>query len=272
MKSKFFLGLALLVLSLSCTSLVTAQLNFQVALVDFMYVPEGMNSAYVEMEEKIAKPVHQKLVDDGKMASWALYRVPFPGGTGAEYHYVTARVYNSVEQLKQANNFGPALGEVHKGKDMDKIGATIMKTRDLVKTQQFRRWAQVQAPDLAAAPKFLQIVYFKSDLLDIEKHQALEREIYIPMHKKAGEMGKRAGWSGWVLQQPMGSAQAYSHAVIDAFKDWDQAMAPYDYEALFKSVHPNKDPDLIDQQLFKVTDMVKLEEWHLVSITTPKAN
>lgn len=59
-----------------------------IALVGFMKVPQGGESEYRKLEREIWKPMHQEWVNQGKMAGWYLWYVPYPSGTNAEYHYV----------------------------------------------------------------------------------------------------------------------------------------------------------------------------------------
>ncbi|MDR8392864.1 hypothetical protein NC796_17035 [Aliifodinibius sp. S!AR15-10] len=238
--------------------------DFRAALVDFMYVPEGMGAAYVSMEQEIAKPVHQEAVDQGRMVSWSLWQIPFPGGTQAEYHYATVRIYENVEQLKTANEFGALIEKVHAGENMDELIAKVWETRDLVKTHRLFSWEQFADDDLSGPPGFIQVVYFDVPLGEEEAYQNMERDLYHPLHKKEIEIGKRAGWEGWALNQPFGNSVPYSHVAVDMYNDVDQFVMDYDYEAIVDEVHPNKTSEYITDVFLNTVDLVRIEQWQLV--------
>lgn len=239
-------------------------LHAQYALVDFMYVPEDGDETYLQMEENYAKPVHQELINQGKLTYWGLYRVAYPGGTGAEYQYVTVRIYSDMEQLAHSNEFNSTFEKVHEGEIIEAIYATVVNTRDLVKTYRFHQWGAFMDPNLTEQPKILQVVYFNVDLPKWDDYVEMETKIFHPMHKKEIEMGNRAGWQGYQLTGPMGSSIPYTHVAVDLYKDWAQYTKPVDSEAIRKAVHPNKKQSEIDELFFETTHLYRIEEWQLI--------
>lgn len=248
-------------------SLSVAAQEYRVALIDFMYVPEGKADKYVEMEKNIALPVHQKLVDNGKMESWSLWSIPYPGGTNAEYHYATIRIYSSNDQLYPSNDANDLWRETHIDKDFNEVMEHIYSTRDLVKTHKLSSWLRFMDKKLKTHPAIMQVVYFKTPLNKYDQYQALEKEVYHPMHQKEIEIGNRAGWEGWTLMTPMGSQMEYSHVAMDLYKDWGQYTASVDSDAIFQEVHPGLTQEEVMQQWTSLVDLVKIEEWHLVEST-----
>ncbi|NGP77374.1 hypothetical protein G3570_12065 [Balneolaceae bacterium YR4-1] len=254
----------LLTIIICCVPLLLNGQDFRAAYVDFMYVPEGMSSDYVTMEQEIAKPVHQELVNQGKMVSWSLWAIPFPGGTGAEYHYATVRIYENLDQIKSAGDFGDVFESVHQGENLDELSETIWKTRDLVKTHRLFSWERFADEELTSPAEMIQVVYFKVPMGKVEAYQNMERDLFHPMHKKEIEIGKRAGWEGWALNQPYGSSMPYSHVAVDLYEDMDQFVMDYDYDAMLEEVHPDKTGDYMTDVFLNTVDMVRIEQWHLV--------
>lgn len=240
-----------------------SSINAQYTLVDFMYVPEGGADTYVQMEKSYAKPAHQELIDQDKLSYWGLFRVAYPAGTGAEYHYVTVRQYTK-EQLKYSTEFNAAFEKVHAEEILEAIFSTVTNTRDLVKTYQFVQWGGFGDPNLTEQPKILQVVYFNNEWPKWDDYQEMETKLFHPMHKKEIEMGYRAGWQGFQLTNPMGTNMPYTHVAVDLYKDWDQYMSDKDSEAILKAAHPNKTGDEIDAVFYKTANLVNLEEWHLI--------
>ncbi len=64
MKGIHFVLLLALILSLFFSTQAFSQ-NFRMAVVNYMYVPEGMNDDYLKMEKEIAKPVHEEMIKQG---------------------------------------------------------------------------------------------------------------------------------------------------------------------------------------------------------------
>lgn len=242
----------------------TLSLNAQYALVDFMYVPEGGDETYVKMEQSYAKPVHQRLIDEDKMNYWGLFRVAYPAGTGADYQYVTVRIYEGADQLANATAFNETFEKVHENEILEALMSTVVNTRDLVETHRLYRWEMFQDPNLKAHPEILQVVYFKNPMPKWEDYQKMEKELFHPMHKKEIEMGLRAGWQGYQLQSPMGSSMPYSHVTVDSYKNWEQYMKPKKEEAVLSAVHPKKTREEINEVFYQTADLVRMEEWHLI--------
>ena len=254
----------LLFILLLGVGLSSADLTAQYVLIDFMYVPEGGENTYVQMERSYAKPVHQELINQGKLDYWGLFRVAYPAGTGADYHYVTVRSYKDAEQLANATAFLPTFEKIHENEILEAITATVFNTRDLVETHRLDQWKMVQADDVEEHPEILQVSYLKVDMPNWDSYQQMENQVYLPMHKKEMEMGHRAGWQAFQLSSPMGSSMPYSHITVDLYKDWTQYTQKVDKNMIRKAVHANKKQGDLDEQLHQTVNISKVEEWHLV--------
>lgn len=238
--------------------------DFRAAYVDFMYVPEGMSGNYVSMEQDIAKPVHQEAVNQGRLVSWSLWAIPFPGGTGAEYHYATVRIYENMEQIQSANEFGELFEMVHEGQNIDELLETVWNTRDLVKTHRLFSWERFGHENMTSPAGMIQVVYFDVPMGNEEAYRNMEIDLAHPMHKKEIELGKRAGWEGWVLNQPYGNSVPYNHVAVDSYVNMDQFVMEFDYEAILEEVHPGKTSDYMGDVFQNTAELVGIEHWHLI--------
>jgi hypothetical protein len=263
MKGKHLFLVLSLIFSIHLSTSLSAQ-DFRAAVVNYMYVPEGMTGSYVDMEKQMAKPMHEEMIKQGHYDEWYLFAIPFPGGTNAEYHYATVHIYSSLEQMNKPSWSNQLFAKVHEGKDMDKATQWVQQSRDLVKSHRLMSWESFSAEDLEGPPSLLQIVYFKVPFDKQNAYEKMEREVFHPMHKKEIEMGKRAGWEGWWMQMPQGSGQAYSHIAVDMYKDWAQYTDFAHRADLMKTVHPDMNEEKMTEQFVKTVDMVKMEEWRLV--------
>ena len=68
--------------------------------VDYMKVAPGQEDAYLQLEQKTWKPIHEARIKAGNALAWYLYRVDSPTGTAADHNYVTVAVYANFEALE----------------------------------------------------------------------------------------------------------------------------------------------------------------------------
>ncbi|MEO1260835.1 MAG: hypothetical protein AAFZ15_18700 [Bacteroidota bacterium] len=251
--------LAVMVISLS----LNAQ-SLRIAMVDYMYVPAGGGSDYVKLEKEVWKPMHQEWVNQGKMVGWYLYRIPYPGGTSAEYHYATVRIYDDLADIESPMaDMDNVFKKVHPGKDLDKLGKQTMASRSLVKTYAFSRWEAFFKEGMTEPAKISQVVSFKVAMDKWDAYMEMERKYFHPTHHAEIEAGTRAGWAGWVLRRPMGTNAGFQFVAVDHFKDWAQ-YTKRNPEDLFDEVFDNNELEYRDRLFNETAEIVNIEEWRLV--------
>lgn len=242
-----------------------------IAMVDYMKVPEGGDAEYLKVEQEIWKPMHQEWVNQGKMAGWYLWSIPYPGGTNAEYHYATVRIYTDLKQIEAPmTDMEGVFKKVHPGMDANKAFERTLASRDLVKTYAFSNWAGFHDTTQTEDSKYITVVYFKIPMKNWEAYQEMERKYYHPTHKAEMEAGCRSGWEGWQLQRPFGMDQPFQFVAVDYYKDWNQYIKPKP-EDLYKKALPEADLKRRNQVFYDTAELVNLEEWRFVDGTAPKA-
>jgi hypothetical protein len=253
-----------LTLFISLFTLTLFAQNNQFAVVDYMRVPEGGTSAYMEVEQKVWKPMHQEWANQGKILGWYLYQVPYPGGTDAEYQYVTVRIYSNMAQLENPmSDMDAIFKKVHPGKKMDDVGPKTLASRDLVKSYGFYGWEAFGDPNLTEPAKILQIVKFKIPMDKWEAYQEMETNFYHPTHKAEIKAGTRAGWSGWQLVRPMSTTGEYQFVAVDSYKDWKQYTSQ-NPEGLYEKVLSKNELEMRDKMFGNIVEGMSTEEWRLI--------
>jgi len=250
------------------SSLIIAQQNVNpIVIIDFMRVTNDHNGKYMDVEQKVWKPLHQAKVDQGELLGWYLFNVSFTG-TDSEYQYATIRVYENMSKLDSPfDDMEEVFKKVHPGKDMEEAMEMTSGSRDLIYSHVLSGWEQFMDPSATAPPKVAQMVFFDTPEGEGGAYRDVEREVWHPMHKKEIELGKRVGWTGLTLQAPLGEVTPYDHIAVDMYKDWAQFSAPAT-EGLFKMVHPTaKWADVMDKTR-KVQDVYKIEVWRMIDYVT----
>jgi hypothetical protein len=114
----------------------------QYVTVSYMKVDPAKEDAYVRMEREVWKPIHQQSVRDGKMKSWSLYEVRFPGGDNREYGYLTVETYNSIQDVEgsygDSGSFTSMLKKVHPDKSLADLLGQALDSRRLVRSEVLR--------------------------------------------------------------------------------------------------------------------------------------
>lgn len=194
-----------------------------VAIVSYMKVPTGGVGNYLEVEQDYWKPMHQEWANEGNLLAWYLFRVPYPGGTEAPYHFVTVHLYPNMEQAGSTmGNMSTVFAKVHPGKDMNDVMERTLASRDLTRTYMTQRWKAFSDPDLEEMPTIQQMVYFEVPMDKWQDYMEMEEKYFHPTHQAEIDAGYRAGWSGWIMQMPFGEDQPFQFAAVDVYKDWEQ--------------------------------------------------
>jgi hypothetical protein len=136
------IGVAFLAGTLVPAALTQSGTGSQYVTVSYMKVDPAKEDAYVRMERNVWKPIHQQSVRDGKMKSWSLYEVRFPGGDNREYGYLTVETYNSIQDVEgsygDSASFTSTLKKVHPDKSAVGLLSQALDNRRLVRSEVLR--------------------------------------------------------------------------------------------------------------------------------------
>lgn len=99
---------------------------------NFMKTIPGGN--YMSIENEIAKPVSQELINNGVWAGWSVWTNVFPRGTGMESDVVTADYY--ADLLKTGSvNYMQAFEKVHPQKNWSEFSEKMQKSRNIIRSE-----------------------------------------------------------------------------------------------------------------------------------------
>lgn len=102
---------------------------FKYMVVNYMKPTPG--SAFLEIENEKAKPIHEELVKSGEWAGWSVWANIFPRGTNESHQFVTVDYYSDFSKIGMANYMN-AFEKVHPGEDWNEYATTVEKSRDMV--------------------------------------------------------------------------------------------------------------------------------------------
>lgn len=102
---------------------------FKYLVVNYMKPVSG--SAFLELENEKAKPIHEELVKSGEWAGWSVWANVFPRGTNEPHQFATVDYYSDFSKLGTADYMG-AFEKAHPDEDWDNYTSTLQKARDIV--------------------------------------------------------------------------------------------------------------------------------------------
>lgn len=99
--------------------------------------------SYAQIEQSIWRPVNQELVRSGRIRSWGVYALLYPGGSEYPYDYAAVAAVDDLSTLHGSPLFTPELFQkVHPNKDFQDMMRRTLAARDLV---HLRLWRMVDS-------------------------------------------------------------------------------------------------------------------------------
>lgn len=71
--------------------------------INHMVVSPRKETAYIDMETEVFKPVHEQRIKEGNGKDWMLFRLMYPYGAEFGYSYLTVDAHGSLEQMVTPN-------------------------------------------------------------------------------------------------------------------------------------------------------------------------
>src|SRR6476620_8223796 len=134
--------LTAILVGLSVAGATPAAAQSQFVEVDYMKVAPGQDDAYLQVEQKMWKPIHEARIKAGKAIAWYLYRVAAPSGTLVDHNYVTVAIYDGFEATENPYP-EDLLAKIIPAKTMTEFMRKTVASRELVRSEMW-----VGTPDL----------------------------------------------------------------------------------------------------------------------------
>lgn len=99
---------------------------------NFLFVPEGDENNYIDIERFVWKPIHEELQREMKIASWSLWNLWFY--THTDYRYITMNSFYEYKDL-DSYNYSETFQKVHKGQDIQNKFLNTDEARTSVKSE-----------------------------------------------------------------------------------------------------------------------------------------
>lgn len=209
---------------------------------------------YVDIETELWQPMHQRRVNEGKISSWALYRVLYGDRTKCDHYTVT--VFAGAAQLNADPAYEEVFAAVYPDRSLRQAMADTWEAREHIATH---LWMTV---DYIAATDHRYVVVNKMYARDPDMYERMEMRVFKPGHQTLVDGGHRAGWGMYELVAPLGSTIPYNYQTVDFMHD----LNPVPMAEALMTAHPDRDLDALED-LLQLRDQVSSETWVLVAAT-----
>jgi len=232
-----------------------------IIVVDLMKVKPGDEAKYVDLEQKIWKPIHQERISQGILVGWILYEVMYTG-TDDSYNYATVNVYADPAIL-EAPYAGIDFNKIHPGLDINEEIEETLSARKTVKSQLMSRvnFAYPGGGESPGPHKYIVVNYMKSkpggNFVEVENSLAK------PTAAELIKNGDWAGWSVWSNVFPRGDGMESDFVTVDYYLDMLKLNSA-NYMEAFQKAHPDIEWSEFAEKIGNSRDMVRTELWKIL--------
>ncbi|WP_319500170.1 hypothetical protein [uncultured Draconibacterium sp.] len=230
-------------------------------VVEYFKVKPENHLKYLEVEQKIWKPMHQERIKQGIIASWSLYAVEFTGSANS-YNYVAITTYNDPEKLENPWNLEiPA--KVHSNMSLGEIMDRTNKACEIVRSELYKSVAAIPPIPFEDPAHYIQVNYMKVEPGKGSEYEALEKDVWMPIHQESIRSGRTIGWGLWAVIFPRGAGRPYQYITMNTFSDYSYVFE-LSFAEPFKAIHPGED---FSEMMKKTNDariIDRVELWDLI--------
>ena len=209
---------------------------------------------YADVETGIWQPIHQELVNQGKINSWSLYWVMY--GDRSKCDYFTVTTYLGQQQLNAGPSFEEAFQAVHPDSGFAEAMARTLASRQQVATE---LWVVVDSTEIKEH-RFAVVNLMKAS--DPDVYERMESRIFKPAHEALLGSGYRSGWAMYSLVSPIGTSIPYDYRTVD----FSNLLSPVPMAEAMLAANPNRDIEAM-HDLLQLRDQVRSQTWALVATT-----
>lgn len=219
-------------------------------------------SAFEKIMAENWKPLHQLRKQNGKITSWSLYKVHF-SGSGSEYNYVSVMYFDSYQKTEPNDNYPELMKAANPKADVPAIMDKTASVRTIVRSALYQR--ENFTTDKTGAPptKYINLSYMKPKDGQDNSYFRMENEIAKKIHQSIVDAGQKNAWRFWSLNMPAGTFSDHDYVTANAYASYEQ-MGAVDMAGAFKKAFPDKDIQVVSDEVTKTRNVVKNELWELV--------
>jgi hypothetical protein len=229
--------------------------------VDYMKVAPGQDDAYLQLEQKTWKPIHEARVKAGNAIGWYLYRVDSPSGSQADHNYVTVAIYGSFEAT--GNPYpNELISKLIPAQNLADFNKKTLAARDLVRSELWQDFGSLPEAPLAKPAPFLMVEYMKVPPGGFVAYDEVEK-LWKKIHEVRIKEGTLVNWGVYGRVMPGGSDYPYNFATASGYNNYKDLNA-LDFVSLVQKAGLGMSANEVGDKTAKARDLVRGELWELV--------
>jgi len=253
--------LTAILVGLSVAGATPAAAQSQFVEVDYMKVAPGQDDAYLQVEQKMWKPIHEARVKAGNALGWYLYRVVSPSGSQVDHNYATVAVYSSFEAMENPYS-NELLAKIVPAQSMPEFNRKTIAARELVRSETWETVDGTPETPLAKPAPFLSVEYMKvpsggdANYLETEK-------VWKKLHDVRIKEGTLLNWSVYGRILPGGTDYPYGYATVSGYGHFKDIVG-LDFAGVVQKAGIGMSVNELGDRTGKARDLVRGEVWVLV--------
>jgi hypothetical protein len=198
--------------------------QYRYVTIAYMKPEPGKAADYVKMERELWKPIHQDMVNRGRLTSWKLYVVSWPNGHDQEYDYLTMMEYASFAQMESpyvAAEMEKVLGQAKYAE----LGGITSATRKMRRTDTLTLLVATDGWS-SAQNRVLSVHYLRSLPGKGDDLMKVQREYYLPSNEELIKAGVAASWAASRVRYPAQLDHPYNYVSFNGHESLAQMEKP----------------------------------------------
>jgi hypothetical protein len=224
--------------------------------VDYMKVAPGQEDAYLQLEQKTWKPIHEARIKAGNALGWYLYRVDSPTGTAADHNYVTVAVYANFEALENPYP-NELLSKIVPAQSLPEFLKKTNAARDLVRSETWQLFGSLPEAPLDKPAPFLMVEYMKVPEGGFGAYDEVEK-LWKKIHAVRIKEGTLANWGAYARVFPAGSDYPYNFATASGYSRFKD-LNGLDFAGVVQKASLGMSPNEVGDKTAKARDLVRGE-------------
>ncbi len=193
--------------------------------IKYIKVDPSNESEFLRSQLETWKKIHQKRINEDVLDGWYFFRVVSPAGTNTNYNYITIEEYDSAEKLgDHFEGFGVDYTNIL-SRDEITLALRTPEISDMTYEEVWRTVDQVFKGDRMYRYQVFNAMRMRPGIAE-DEYQRIEREYWIPVHKKRMEMGHMNGWGIYTMIIPGGTEREYHWATVDFYDNFTDYLEP----------------------------------------------
>jgi hypothetical protein len=250
-----------ILLGLSIAGATPAAAQGQFVTVDYMKVAPGQDDAYLQVEQKTWKPIHEARVKAGNALGWYLYRVASPSGSQVDHNYVTVALYSNFEAMENPYP-SELIAKIVPAQGMAEFNKKTLAARDLVRSETWGAMAGAPETPLAKPAPFLSVEYMKVPPGGDAAYVEVEK-LWKQLHQVRIKEGTLVNWGVYGRVLPGGSDYPYNYATVSGYSHFKDLIG-LDFAGLVQKAALGMSANELGDRTGKARDLVRGEVWVLV--------